>query len=105
MLIIKVRPRLNDGFVGQVTDMVFFVAKEKVSSKFYLKRMYFCFAMGVIIGIGLTMVLPDFSVGFVDWHFSINKFVLQLPLVFILLFLFHKTHNIKLFWYGKEKYL
>lgn len=100
----KEKVRLPDGFDD---DMMLLIKKHvlnKLKDKKHLKLMYLFFVLGLVLGfiIAVTFVDLEFLIG--STKFSINKLILQIPMIVIILFLFEKIYKATLVSIGKRKF-
>lgn len=94
----------NEDFDRDMMLLVRRHALNKSKSEKYLKLMYLFFLTGLLLGFIIAITLVDLELLIGNKTFMINKFMLHIPLVFILLFLFEKIYKATLVSIGKEKF-
>ena len=79
-------------------------AASKSAEKKYLKLMYLFFIVGLILGFSIALSFVDMEFFIGDYQFSINKYLLSIPVVIVILFLFEKIYKATLVRNGKERF-
>ena len=96
--------QLTDDFDSNMMLIINKQASKRVNEKRYIKLMYLFFLLGLMLGFVIAITLVDTEISLGDTAFTINKLILQIPLVIALLFLFEKIYKATLVRRGKEEF-
>ena len=103
-LLEKENLQLTDDFDSNMMLMINKQASKRINEKRYIKLMYLFFILGLMLGFVIAITLVDTEISLGDTAFTINKLILQIPLVIALLFLFEKIYKATLVRIGKEEF-
>lgn len=95
---------LSEDFDNEMMSALNMHIIKKATDKKYIRLMYFFFTLGLIFGFIIAFSIVDVEFSLNDKVYFINKFVLQIPLILVILLIFEKIYKATLVNKGKEKF-
>ena len=103
MLHKKEMPPLSEDIEQRTMSKIYQRASSKSRQRRYIRLIYLFFALGLILGFVLSSSFMDNEIILFGFNLSENPFLLQIPMVVVLIWLFEKIYRIVLYQKGKEE--